>query len=180
MTILILHGITGHSGIHWQQWLHDSLVEQGHTVFMPDLPGGRYPKRSIWLNTVEEAVNDLELDNAVIVGHSLGVVTALDFIEKTPIKIKGLISVAGFGEDYGAELNSFFMKEKTIDFQKVLKHVQRKFVIYGDNDNYVPQETLLALATHLQVKPIIIPHGGHLNSDAYTTLPLLLDILSKL
>ena len=178
MTILILHGIEGYAGIHWQQWLHDELIRIGHKVIMPNLPAPNRPDRKTWLKTVLEIIQDTDTNNLIIVGHSLGVTTALDLIEK--ISIKALISISGFAYDWGAGLNSYFMKEKDIDFKKVNKNLKQAFVIYGDNDPYVPQEVLKYLADNLKANPEIIKNGGHLNTDSgYKTFPRLLEIIKK-
>lgn len=172
MTILILHAIDSHAGAHWEQWLHDELTTQGHTVLMPNLPAAEHPNRATWLSTVQTVVKNVPTNELVLVGHSLGVVTALDFIEHSPTDVRGLISVAGFGRDYGAELNSYFMREREIDFTTIRQKVGKAFVFYGDNDPYVPQEVLADLAVKLDVPPTVIHNGQHLNTDAgYTTFP---------
>lgn len=175
MTVLILHAIGSHAGAHWEQWLHDQLTSQGHTVLMPNLPDAEHPDRATWLSTTQRVVANTPTDQLVLVGHSLGVVTALDFIEHSPTDVRALVSVAGFGKDYGAELNSYFMRERVIDFIKVRQKVGKSFVFYGDNDPYVPQDVLADLAAKLDVAPTVIHNGGHLNTDAgYTEFPALL------
>ena len=178
MTILILHGIAGYAGIHWEEWLYDQLQVKGHTVMMPSLPNPDHPDRTEWLAFVQKLLTDVPLQELTIICHSLGVATALDFLETilTPINI--LISVSGFAEDYGAGLNSYFMKEKTIDFEKVKLHVNKSYVVYGDDDPYVPQATLRKLADNLEVIPNIIHKGGHLNMEAgFTTFPFLVKLI---
>src|SRR5665213_2491195 len=123
MTFLIIHGIGGHAGIHWQQWMHDELAKSGSTVIMPNLSDSDHPDRNAWLDEVTKAIGDTKPSDLIIVGHSLGVTTALDFIEQTSISIKGLVSVSGFANDYGAELNSYFLKQRAIDFEKVRRNV---------------------------------------------------------
>ena len=178
--VLILHGIDGHAGIHWQQWLYDELVEKGHKVIMPNLPNTNKPDRKTWLKKVKKSIRDTKLSQLIIIGHSLGVPTALDLIETFDSPIRALVSVSGFADDYGAELNSYFLKEKKIDFKRVKKNCQKFFVLYGDDDPYVPQKNLHSLANKLGVKPIIIHKGGHLNTDSgFTKFPLLLEILEE-
>lgn len=191
MTTLIIHGLGGHAGIHWQQWLHDQLIASNHSetkkkyqVIMPNLPDSEHPDRQIWLETIKRTLdteNSKPSSDLVIVAHSLGVTTALDYIETISTPIKALISVSGFADDYEAELNSYFMAEKQINFNKVNQNLQQSFVFYGDNDPYVPQTSLKLLADNLKVKPIIIKNGGHLNTDTgYTQFPQLLEIIKEL
>lgn len=176
MTILILHGIGGYAGIHWQKWLYDNLVKDGYGVIMPNMPEPDRPDRKTWLKTVQEITRSVDSSDLVIFAHSLGVTTALDLIEQSPIK--ALISVSGFASDYGADLNSYFLREKTVNFGKVKKNLGQAFVIYGDNDPYVPQEVLRFLADNLMIKPEIIHNGGHLNTDSgHKTFPRLLEII---
>jgi predicted alpha/beta hydrolase family esterase len=179
MTVLILHGIGGSAGVHWQQWLHDRLVQMGHTVMMPSLPHPQHPNRSEWLANLQIMMQNVDLTNTIIVGHSLGVATALDYIETIMTPVKGLFSVSGFGDDYGAELNSYFMREKAIDYAAIKRNASKFFVFYGDNDPYVPQLSLKLLADNLGVEPHIVHNGGHINSDAgFTEFPLLLNVLT--
>lgn len=181
MTVLILHAIGSHAGAHWEQWLHDQLVERGHTVLIPNLPDANHRNRQAWLETAQQLVAHIPTSELVLVGHSLGVVTALDFIEHSPTDVKALVAVAGFGRDYGLELNSYFMRERTIDFTKVRQQVEKSFVFYGDNDPYVPQEVLADLAAKLDVAPIIVHNGGHLNTEAgFTEFPALLEVFQKI
>ena len=177
-TVLIIHGVDGHAGIHWQQWLHDELVHDGVRVIMPTLPSADHPRRKKWLEELQKLVSDVDFSELTIVGHSLGVPAALDLVEAEEKKIVGLISVSGFGDDYSADLNSYFMRERNIDYKKVRSLTKKRYVIYGDDDPYVPQEILRKLADDLGVEPKAIKQGGHLNTRAgYTKFPLLLELV---
>lgn len=180
-TILILHGIGGHAGIHWQQWLHDELEKRGHQVIMPNLSDSDHPDRQQWLSEVKQAAKGIDTGGLIIVGHSLGVTSALDFIEQSPTPVAGLVSVSGFAVDYGAELNSYFLKEKTVDLGKLHARLDQAVIFYGDDDPYVTQEALKQLADGLGVTPIVIHEGGHLNTErGYTSFPQLLDAIERL
>jgi predicted alpha/beta hydrolase family esterase len=177
-TVLILHGIGGHAGIHWQQWLHDELLKQEYIVLMPDLPEPDHPDRKIWLAEIQKTLDGVNLGQLTIVGHSLGVAAALDFIEQAADQINRLLAVSGFAEDYGAELNSYFLREKSIDFKKVRHNLRWAAVVYGDDDPYVTQAALRYLADSLGVQPVIIPKGGHLNTESgFTEFPQLIEML---
>lgn len=178
MTVLILHDIGGHAGIHWQQWLHDELQNAGYKVLMPQMPDAAHPDRKTWLKTVRTLTAGLHPQELLIVAHSLGVATALDFIERLREPVRALLTVSGFISAYGADINDYFMKEKTIDMARVTQHLNRATVFYGDNDPYVPQSALKQLAVGLKVKPVVVRGGGHLNADAgYTAFPALLDAI---
>ncbi len=177
-TVLIIHGLGGHVGIHWQQWLHDELEGQGHKILMPEMPGPEHPDRQTWLETVKTTVEGVNLGQLTIVGHSLGATAALDFIEQADGQVNRFLSVAGFARDYGAGLNSYFLGERLIDFESVRQKLRWAAVIYGDNDPYVPQAELKYVADALGVQPVIIPDGGHLNSEAgFTEFPQLIEML---
>lgn len=179
-TVLIIHGIGGHAGIHWQQWLHDELTKLDYEVLMPEMPNPDKPDRNAWLQTIKDVVGSSDLKNLTIIGHSLGATAAFDYIEQLDERIDGLVSVSGFAEDYGAELNGYFLKQKHIDFEKVRNNLSWSEVLYGDDDPYVTQEALKYVADSLNVEPIIIPGGGHLNTEkGYTELPQLFKILER-
>lgn len=177
MTTLILHGIMGQAGENWMQWLHDELIKQGHNVIMPQLPESDKPDRTEWLHNIQKLLAPVK-DEVIIVGHSLGVTSALDYCESTDKIINSLVSVSGFARAYGMELNNYFLAERTLDIEKVKQHVRSFYVIYGDNDPYVPQDVLHELATDLDVEPVVVYNGGHLNSAAgYDELPEILEYI---
>ncbi|MEK7571534.1 MAG: alpha/beta fold hydrolase [Patescibacteria group bacterium] len=181
MTVLILHGIEGKAGDHWEQWLHDQLIGKGYTVIMPNLPHSEHPDRATWLNVIKKSLEDVPLEELVIVGHSLGVTAALDFIEQASGNVEALVSISGFAYDYGSDLNNYYLGKKDIDFTKVHKHLKQSFILYGDNDPYVPQEVLQNLSKSLDVVPTVIPQGGHLNTSAgFTSFPALLQLIDSL
>lgn len=179
-TVAILHGIGGHAGIHWQGWLSEQLTEAGFTVLMPNLSNPSQPDRTIWLKELVGLLSSKELKDLIIVAHSLSTTSALDFIEQSSESIYGFISVSGFAQDYQAELNGYFLKEKQIDFEQVRDKLDWAEVIFGDDDPYVPQNILNQLANDLKVRPKIIVGGGHLNTQSgYSEFPRLLEIIQN-
>src|ERR1017187_4541621 len=181
MGALILHGIGGYGGIHWQQWLRDKLTSKGYNVFMPSLSESEHPDRHTWLEQTIQIVGNSPTENLIIIGNSLGVTTALDFIETLSSPIKALICVSGFSDDYGADFNSYFLREKVINFDKVRRNVRKCTVIYGDDDPYVTQEALSSLAQNLKVEATVIHNGGHLNTEAgFIQFPVLLHVINDL
>lgn len=180
-TFFIIHGIQGYAGKHWQGWLKSNLEVSGHEVIMPTLPNSDHPDRKEWLKFLKTKTKDIDINNLIFVTHSLGAVSAMDFIEQLPKQAQGFVSVSGFARDYGMELNSYFLKEKHIDTDLIRKNIKNISVIYGDDDPYVPKNELKYLADVLEVQPVIIPKGGHLNSETgYIEFPLLLEECLKI
>jgi hypothetical protein len=174
MNVLILHGIFGNAGENWGQWLSDELTARSYKVTMPTLPKADHPDRDEWLAVIRDYAAG-ETEELIIVAHSLGVTSALDFIEESITPIKALICVSGMAQDYGFEPNGYFLKVKDIDFPRVNHLLENAFVFYGDNDPYVTQDALRSLAANLHAVPVIIKDGGHLNAAAgFTEFPQLL------
>lgn len=179
--IVVLHGIGGHPGIHWQEWLAGHMQAKGFETRLLALPNSDEPNRSEWLDFVASSVADVAPRDLILVGHSLGVATALDYIQRSPAQVRGLVSVAGFARDYGAELNSSFMSAARIDFDEVKANLATAEVLYGDDDPWVPQPELAHLASELKVEPRVFEAGGHLNSDSgYSQFPKLAEVVTAM
>ncbi|HEX7259975.1 MAG TPA: alpha/beta hydrolase [Candidatus Saccharimonadia bacterium] len=181
MKVVILHAIQSNPSAHWLPWLKKQLEEEHIEVVIPELSAPDHPDRAQWLADAKAAIGSVDPDELILVGHSLGVTTALDYLEQAEMPVRGLVSTAGFYQDYGNELNSYFLKTKAIDMQVVRHHLTNAFVFYGDNDPYVTQEALRAMADGLLVDPVVIKGGGHLNDEAgYTSFPQLFETVMEL
>ena len=98
-TILLLHG-SGLSHIVWSL-TEQYLSNQNYNVLSLDLPGhgnseGKclpsIEKISDW---IEKVLNQLEVSDVTIIGHSQGCLEALEYYSKYPKKIKNLIFIGG-------------------------------------------------------------------------------------
>lgn len=177
---LILHGIHSTSKDNWFPWLKRELESLGWSVMSPDLPDSKHPARKEWLSVLRNLTKDIDFSTLTIFAHSLGVPAALDLIETEGKKIDSLVSVAGFAVPYGFEPNEYFMKERVIDLAKIKKLISKPFVIYSDDDPYVTQGALAALAEGLVVRPVVVSGGKHFNSKAgYDKFPLLLELIDR-
>lgn len=104
------------SDAYWGRILPD-LVERGHPCVLPDTRGNglsglpRAPGRGARNLTVDDVsmariardmiavLDDAGLDRALVVGHSMGVQSALEAYRHAPDKVAGLALVAGTFED---------------------------------------------------------------------------------
>lgn len=179
--VLILHDLGGIKKTKWEKWLHDELLKRGYIVTMPNFTNADFPDRKAWMYELEQIMLMINSDQLIIIGHSIGVALALDYIEQSVMPVKALISVAGFTVDNGNQRYTYFLRQKDIDFKKVIANTQHVLVVYGENDPYVSSDSLQDLAQDLQVNPIIIRGGGHLDTDkGYATFPLILEAVEKI
>lgn len=178
-TVLILHGINGFAG--WQESIKKHLISKKYNVIMPVFPNWDHPDRAECLQAVKDCLKNIDLNYLIIIGHSLGATTACDFIETLNCPIYKFISVSGFAKDYHYELNSYFLKEKSVDYKKVVVNTKKRIVIYGDNDPYVPQNILSGFAGDIHADDIIVvENGGHLSTGSgFIEFPLLEDLIEE-
>lgn len=102
------------------------------------MPNSANPQLVEWLPTLQDVIGEPD-DELVLIGHSLGCVTIMRYLEqlKEGVQIAGVIFVAGFTEDLGFdELKNFFTTP--IDFEKVKNSAKHFYAIASDDDPYVP------------------------------------------
>jgi predicted alpha/beta hydrolase family esterase len=122
--------------------------------------------------------------STIVIGHSVGAVFLLRLLEKISSPIMASIFVAGFTGVLNIpefdSLNATFI-EGDYDWENIKKNAGSILSFSGDNDPYVPKDQGIELANYLEVVPIIIGDGGHLNAEfGYKTFPLLLEKLKML
>jgi acylglycerol lipase len=99
-TILIFHGITAYSG-PYGQIIAEQLANSGYDVFGLDLRGhglsdgkrGDYPSRERFVSDLKETVSFVRAKSRklVLLGHSLGALTAVAAMNSSPKEIDGLV-----------------------------------------------------------------------------------------
>ena len=142
---------------------------------MPEMPDTEHPKMNAWVRKLSESVAIPDKE-CYFIGHSLGCITILRYLETIKEKVACVVLVAGFADDLGIqEVNSFFLKE--IDWNKIRANCQRFVAINSDNDPYVPLSHAEIFKENLKAE-VIIKHAGHFSaSDGITVLPAVLNAL---
>lgn len=179
--IFIIHGWEGSPNSNWFPWLKENLDNVGIKVEALEMPSPNDPVMSEWVGHIKSAVGEPD-ENMYLIGHSLGVIAILRYLESLgdEEKIGGVILVAGFPEPIGyEELNSFF--ETPLDYEKVKAHAKKFIAIHSDNDPYVPTRNGELLRDNLGAELIFIENGGHLNAgDGFFELPIVLEKIKEL
>ncbi len=101
--ILILHGITAHSGAY--QIIAAPMSKAGYTIFGVDYRGhglsdgkrGDFPGRERFIKDICETINFLKqrFPKLILFGHSLGVLVAIETLREIPQEIDGLMLFSG-------------------------------------------------------------------------------------
>jgi len=180
---VIIHCWGGSSNYAWYPWLKTELEKKGYQVIVPDMPNTDEPKLIEWLPKLEEVIDEPD-DELLLVGHSLGTVTIMCYLETLPEgeQINKAIFAAGFTDQLGfKELENFF--NKRLDFRKIKTKAKNGFVvIQSDDDPFVSEQYGVRLKEELGAK-LLIKHGAkHMSGavdgeEACTELPEVLNNL---
>src|SRR4030067_1715780 len=94
--LIIVHGWEGDPEEGWFPWLKTEMEKRGWEGSVPAMPNSAEPKQARWLPYLQTVVGKVD-KNTFMVGHSLGCITILRFLEQLPKKesIGGAILVAG-------------------------------------------------------------------------------------
>jgi len=109
--VIIIHGWEGSPQSNWFPWLKKELEAKGFVVEVPIMPDTMNPTLENWLAHLKKVAGEPN-ENTYFVGHSLGVITILRYLESLEDKkVGGVVLVAGFPEPIGyEEINTFFVK----------------------------------------------------------------------
>lgn len=159
--VFIIHGSGSKITSNWYFWLKEKLEEKSFKVFLLQFPTGEKQNLENWLKTLEPMKNDLE--NSIIVGHSLGVPFIINVLNQWDKKIKAAFLVAGFiGKlDVEDEPSLEDFSERDLDWKKIKSNCQNFYIIHSDNDPLVPLEKAKELARKLETEVILIKNGKH-------------------
>ncbi len=120
-------------------------------------------------------------ENTVIFAHSIAPVFISKFLIKNKLKVKRCVFVCGFNnylgidEEYDTVNKSMYLE----NLNEVKNYCDDIVCFYSDNDPYVKQSVEKEFADTITTNQIMIPGGGHLNSESgYQEFSELLNYLS--
>ena len=180
--IYIIHGYTASSKAEWFPWLKKKLSDIGINVIVFDMPNPDTPVASEWIEHLNKGIETIN-ENTYFIGHSLGCVTLLRFLEFQYIdtKIGGIILVSGFNKKNPKYPNLDPFIKADLDFRKIIKMVKKRYIFSAPNDNYVPYEYSCELAKAFDAKMIIVENGGHfIAQEGFLEFPQIFDEICKM
>jgi methionine--tRNA ligase beta chain len=97
--IILVHSWDNKPTDGWFPWLKAELEKRGYLVVAPQLPHAEKPTMEEWIPALALAVGKPDA-NTYFVGHSMGVIAILKYLETLPesVRVGGVLSVAGFLE----------------------------------------------------------------------------------
>lgn len=182
--ILLVHGFNGIPKIFL--YFEEELKEKGYNVIIPDFP----TKADITLDgylTVFAKYKNYFDENLIVIAHSLGNAMLLKYLCINNLKIKGYISLAGFGEAFttiGREDLNIAIRGTSISQEekdKITFLIKNKYSIYSNDDHIVPYYLLENFPKLINSKPLLIPNIGHMGKKSgLESLPEVLDIVETI
>lgn len=165
----LIHGWEGYPEEGWRPWLRDELEKEDFEVIVPAMPNTANPTMNVWVPFLAKTVSQPQ-ENDFFVGHSLGCITILRYLETLSAdqKVGGVVLVAGFGHDlqypgYKGELSSFF--QTPVNWDEIKKHCLKFVAIMSDDDPYVPLTHGDLFEEKLGAKVIIEHNMKHFSGD---------------
>ena len=170
---MIIHGFTADPSANWFPWLSETFSAAGVEVRVPAMPNTMAPELGPWVDTASAAIGEVD-DDLVIVGHSLGCITALHALARAEgaWKLGGLVMVAGFDAPQTTlpELDEF--TADVPDLAAIASRTRYRRVIASDDDGIVPPSASAELATHLLAPLETVRGAGHfLDRDGHLAVP---------
>lgn len=166
----IIHGSFGSPFINWIPYLFNELKSINKEVYCPQFPIGiNYQNYNNWAKLMKYYLNlGLINENTTLIGHSIAPIFIVHFLIENKIKVKKLVFVCGFNNYLG--INEEYDKvNKTMyinNIEDIHDYCNDIVCFYSDNDPYVSYEIEKDFANKVSNKQIVIPNGGHLNSES--------------
>jgi predicted alpha/beta hydrolase family esterase len=140
------------------------------------MPNSHAPVPEEWHQFCEK--NIPHADDLTLIGHSLGCIEALRFLERNEVKNVNLILVSGFDVTVDTLPQSSAFTNIPIDYKKILNKIKSAVVISAFDDDIVPFKYSQKLACHLKCKLVMMPEGKHfIDRDGISELPIVFNEL---
>ena len=182
MTFVIIHGAFSTPQRNWFLQLKDNLESIGQQVYLPTFPVDTWDKLTKdhkdgltnqnldnWLAEFEKILPNLRGKKLCFIGHSLGPLFILHLVNKYNLQLDCAIFVSPFLSDISGDWH-FYAVNKTFyktdfDWQKLQKLIPTSYVLYADNDPYVPQQFSIEFAEKIKSSLVLVKKAGHMNSE---------------
>lgn len=164
--VIIVHCWEGYPEYCWYQSTKKELEALGFQASVPAFPHTELPTQEDWVPFLAQQIGTPD-KNLYLIGHSVGCITILRYLETLPAnqKIGGAVLVAGYTDDLGyKELENFY--QFPINFGKVKARTKNGFVlIHSTDDPYVDLKYGDTLKKELDAELIVKENMGHFSGS---------------
>lgn len=178
---LILHGFSGSTGEHWQEWLHQELEKRNFQVRFPQFSDWDKPDKSVWLSQLNKTMSEIgDTQRLTVVAHSLGCVLWLHYAAQAARKKVGRVLLVSPPAVHPVpdSLKVFFPEpsearkqaEQAIagfypfpsDTASLAGAAEKTAIITSTTDPFMPGRSVLDFRTY-GVPILLLPAMGHIN-----------------
>ncbi|UAK16979.1 RBBP9/YdeN family alpha/beta hydrolase [Sporolactobacillus terrae] len=165
MNYLVLHGLGGSKGGHWQEWLTESLKRKGKKVWFPQFSDWDRPLKNVWLNQLNRTLEQIPDEPLTVVAHSLGCILWIHYAaQRLSRRIDRVIMVCPPSPYHKkAEIQDFFPLPEAK--QSLAAAAKKSLFVLSTNDPFLPQADMGHFLTYC-LPCFIIPEQGHINLDS--------------
>ncbi len=165
--LVLFHGMGATSNDQWLPYLKDHFEKEGWKVDAPDIPNSENPEIGKWVNYIEGNV-PLTPDT-VLVGHSAGCPLIISLLERSNIKLKKAVLVAGFIEDINQGIKPLI--QDSYDWEKIKANCDSFYFVNSDNDPYQCNDKQgRIMLDKLGGTQIIMSNEGHFGTSEFNQL----------
>lgn len=140
--VVFIHGYMSGPKANWYPMVTKVLEGRDVKTFVPQLPGDMYPEHEDWLPVVKEQFADIDPEETLLVGHSLGTRAQLLFLDEYNMKVGAVLMVGAFSNDLknaefrGGNYANFFEERLNIKELKTLSDSWT--VLHSKDDDRIP------------------------------------------
>ena len=195
MQYLIMHGSYGSPEENWFRWLEKQYLDHGDSVILHQFPVDSWDKvTSIGSEKIDSfspneslqsweryfvanVLPKIQHTQTTFIGHSIAPIFLLHMLSKYDFNLEKAIFVSPFFNiPNRPEIWQFYPVNKTFysydfDFELLKKKIGKSYVVYGDNDPYVPASEPPLFAEKLDAEIHVVKNGKHCGSN-FTEFPL--------
>lgn len=180
----LIHGWSGTPEHGFFPWLKAELESRGYVVEAPLMPNPSEPAFETWVPFLESVVGTPDAET-IVVGHSMGGLAALRFLERLPegSTIGKAILVAPVvntieNMDLMEELVARPWLDRPFDDAKIRRFADKIVGIFSDDDPYILLTSEEIVRNRFGAKTIVEHAKGHYSGDDGTTeLPTILQFI---
>ena len=184
--VFVIHCWGGNPNEGWLPWLKQELEARGFLVFVPLMPDSSKPSIETWVPHLASQVGASD-EGTYFVGHSIGCLTILKYLETIDGPIGGAVFVAGWfsltPEATPTPEEQEIARQwlgHPVDFERVRRTTHNFTALFSDDDPDVPIENAQLFRDRIDAEVIIESGKGHFSEgDGIRELPAARDAVMK-